>query len=41
MMRHVNCRPPTLSEGFALVGRAVGLHVIATTSRTTTDSSAA
>jgi hypothetical protein len=41
MMRHVNCRPSTPSEGSARMGRAMGLHPLATTSRTTHRSSAA
>ena len=35
MMRHVNYRPFTPPEGFALPGRAEGLCSIATDARTT------
>jgi|GEM_PF-4108659 len=41
MMRHVNCRPSTPGEGFALMGRAMGLHTLVTAPRTTSRSSAA
>jgi hypothetical protein len=41
MIRLVNCRPSTPSEGFALMGRAMGLRPIAPTARTTFPSSAA
>jgi hypothetical protein len=41
MIRHVNCRPSTLIEGFALMGRAMHFYSIATASRTTCCSSAA
>jgi hypothetical protein len=41
MMRLVNCRPSTLSEGFALMGRAMGLRPIAPATRTTFPSSVA
>jgi len=40
MMRHVNCRPSTPPEGAVVTLRAVGLHPVATVSRTTRSSAA-
>jgi len=41
MMRHVNCRLSTPVEGFALMGRAMGLRTLVPARRTTHRSSPA